>query len=114
VDINTANWILTVPVKPTYAGSAQTVIDPSKPFNFRVEAADNYFSGTVSDSIGTMTYQLNAPRFSAAKVVSVPVGTSGTLPVTGAPSPGSPSQTGLLMLWRDGMPGREASIVEVK
>ena len=113
VDINTANWILTVPAKPTYAGSAQTVVDPSKPFNFRVFAADNYFTGLVSDSIGTMTYQLNAPRFSAAKVVSVPVGTSGTLPVTGTPSPGSPSQTGLLMLWRDGMPGREASIVEV-
>ena len=114
VDINTANWILTVPVKPTYADSAQTVIDPSKPFNFRVFATDNYFTGLNSDSIGTMTYQLNAPRFSAAKVVSVPVGTSGTLPVTGTPSPGSPSQTGLLMLWRDGMPGREASIVEVK
>ncbi|MCZ8173859.1 MAG: S8 family serine peptidase [Burkholderiaceae bacterium] len=112
-DINTANWILTVPVRPTYAGSAQTVIDPTQPFNFRVLAVDNYFTGLTSDTIATMTYQLNAPRFNASTGVSIPVGISGMVPVTGAARPGSPSQTGLLLMWRDGMPGREASIVNV-
>ncbi len=112
-DINTSNWILTIPSRPTYAGSAQTVVDPTQPFNFRVVGLDNYFTGLVSDTIGTMTYQLNAPRFSAGAGLSVPVGASGSLPVSGSASTASPSQTGLLIMWRDGLPGREASIVNV-
>jgi hypothetical protein len=91
----------------------QTVIDPTQPFNFRVVGIDNYFTGVISDTIGTMTYQLNAPRFVAGMGVSVPVGVSGALPVSGTSSTGSPSQSGLLLMWRDGMPGREASLVGV-
>jgi hypothetical protein len=45
--------------------------------------------------------------------VAVPVGVSGALPVSGTASTGSPSQSGLLLMWRDGMPGREASLVGV-
>jgi hypothetical protein len=115
-DLNSSNWILTIPVRPTYGpapGTPQTVIDPTQPFNFRVVGIDNYFTGVISDTIGTMTYQLNAPRFTAGAGVAVPVGVSGALPVSGTASTGSPSQSGLLLMWRDGMPGREASLVGV-
>ncbi len=115
-DLNSSNWILTVPVRPTYAGSPQTVIDPAQPFNFRVVGVDNYFTGAITDMIGTMTYQLSAPKFSAAlETFGVPVGSSGPVTVT-APAGGaaaSPSQSGLLLMWRDGLPGREASVVNV-
>ena len=115
-DLNSSNWILTVPVRPTYAGSLQTVIDPVQPFNFRVVGVDNYFTGAITDTIGTMTYQLSAPKFSAALATfGVPVGNSGPVAVT-APAGGaaaSPSQSGLMLMWRDGLPGREASLVSV-
>ena len=115
-DLNSSNWILTVPVLPTYAGSAQTVINPASPFNFRVVGVDNYFTGAITDTIGTMTYQLSAPKFSAATAgFGVPVGVSAPLGIT-APAGGaaaSPSQSGLLLMWRDGLPGREASVVTV-
>jgi len=115
-DLNSSNWILTVPVRPTYAGSPQTVIDAAQPFNFRVQGVDNYFTGAITDFIGTMTYQLSAPKFSAAASgFGVPAGVSAPLGIT-APAGGaaaSPSQSGLLLMWRDGMPGREASIVNV-
>ena len=115
-DLNSSNWILTVPVLPTYAGSAQTVINPASPFNFRVVGVDNYFTGNITDTIGAMTYQLSAPKFSAAAVgFGVPVGVSAPLGIT-APAGGaaaSPSQSGLLLMWRDGLPGREASTVIV-
>lgn len=115
-DLNSSNWILTVPVRPTYNGTAQTVIDPAQPFKFRVVGLDNYFTGDITDFIGTMTYQLSAPKFSAAATgFGVPAGVSAPLGIT-APAGGaaaSPSQSGLLLMWRDGMPGREASIVNV-
>ena len=112
-DFNSSNWILTIPVRPTYAGAPTTVIDPAVPFNFQVVAIDNYFTGLVSDTIGTMTYQLSAPRFSAGAGLAIPVGASGSVPVTAGAAGVSPSQSGLLIMWRDGQPGREASIVSV-
>jgi len=115
-DLNSSNWILTAPVRPTYAGSVQTVIDPAQPFNFRVVGLDNYFTGAITDTIGTMTYQLSAPKFNAALATfGVPVGASGAVPIT-APAGGaaaSPSQSGVMLMWRDGLPGREASLVSV-
>ena len=112
-DFNSSNWILTIPVRPTYAGSAVNVISATAPFNFRVVGIDNYFTGLISDTIGTMTYQLDSPRFTAAAGVSIPVGVSGTVPVSAGSGGVSPSQSGLLIMWRDGQPGREASIVNV-
>jgi hypothetical protein len=92
------------------------VINPTQPFYFRVVGVDNYFSGAITDTIGTLTYQLSAPKFVAAgTTLGVPVGVSGALPVS-APVGGaaaSPSQQGLLLMWRDGLPGREASLVNV-
>jgi hypothetical protein len=115
-DLNSSNWILTVPVRPTYAGSAQTVIDPAQPFKFRVLGIDNYFTGLTTDAIGPMTYQLSAPRFTAGlSSFGLPANASGSTAVaeSQAGATASPSQSGLLLMWRDGMPGKEASIVNV-
>jgi subtilisin family serine protease len=115
-DLNSSNWILTVPVRPTYAGSAQTVIDPAQPFKFRVLGFDNYFTGAITDTIGPMTYQLSAPRFTASSsAFGLPANASGSISVGSSPAgaTASPSQSGLLLMWRDGMPGREASVVTV-
>ncbi|MCY7316141.1 MAG: S8 family serine peptidase [Rubrivivax sp.] len=115
-DLNSSNWILTVPALPTYAGSVQTVVNPAAPFRFRVVGVDNYFTGNITDTIGSMTYQLSTPKFAAAAIgLGLPVGVSGPLGITAVPggAAASPSQTGFLLMWRDGMPGREASVVNV-
>lgn len=115
-DLNSSNWILTVPSQVTYAGSSQTVVDPSQPFDFRVQGIDNYFTGWITDEIGPMRYTLSAPRFVPLLAsAGAPVGFNGSLPVS-APAGGaaaSPSQSGLLLMWSDGQPGREASIVNL-
>ncbi len=115
-NLNSSNWILTVPARPVYAGTAQTVIDPAMPFKFRVVGVDNYFTGAITDTIGSMSYQLSAPKFAAtATGLGVPVGVAGALPVSTVPggATASPSQSGFLLMWRDGLPGREASLVSV-
>jgi len=63
-----------------------------------------------------MQVNLNAPRFvPAAFTVSVPPGVTAPLGVTYDPAGevGSPSQTGLLLMYRDGRFGSEASAVTV-
>jgi hypothetical protein len=113
-DLQSSNWILTVPSRPTYNGSAQDVVIPGQPFNFKVQGFDNYFTGTVTDQIGTMTYQLTAPKFtSPAASLGVPTGASGGIAVAATGSTASPSQSGFLLMWGDGQPGREASLVTV-
>ncbi len=115
-DLNSSNWTLTVPTQPTYAGSAQTVINPATQFRFTVQGLDNYFTFLVSDSIGPMAYTLATPRFVAAGPgLSVPAGASGAVGIgeVGGGAAASPAQSGLLLMWTDGMPGREASIVTV-
>jgi subtilisin family serine protease len=114
-DLLDTNYILTIPTAPTYAGSVQTIVNPSQPFNFRVEGLDNYFTGNVTDTIPTMTFQLNAPKYvSELGSFGVPAGAAGSLGIT-APAGGaaSTSQSGLLLLWNDAQPGREASLVSV-
>jgi len=118
VDLQSSNLIATIPITATNypsAGLSATVITPGQPFNYRVDVIDWYFTGNVGDSIGAMTYTYGAPRFSSASGLTVPVGVSGAVPVNGQPANNllSPSNTGLLLLWRDGLPGREASIVNV-
>ena len=55
------------------------MVNPALPFKFRVVGIDNYFTGLITDTIGTMTYQLSAPRFSAGTGYGVPVGFSAVL-----------------------------------
>ena len=117
-DLNSSNWILTVPTVVNYgppgAQTAQTVVNPGQPFRFVAQGVDNYFTGWITDEIGPMTYTLLTPRYTAALAsFGVPVGFNGTLPVsaTAGGDVASPSQSGLLLMWSDAQPGREASIV---
>lgn len=109
-DLNSANAILTVPF------SALGLTAGSQ-FNFAVSASDNYFTGNFTDSIGAMTYTAATPRYTATGVPAegVPVGGSGILNVQ-AVSGGetaSPSQSGLLLLYRDAKLKQEADAVLV-
>jgi hypothetical protein len=114
-DLQSSNWILTVPVRPTYNGAPADVVLPNQPFNFKVQGLDNYFTGVITDEIGTMTYQLNAPKFTNAvgAAFELPVNFSGSIPVSATGTTAPSSQQGFLLMWRDGQPGREASLVTV-
>jgi len=107
VDFNSSNIFLAAPL-------SALGLSANQPFDFAVRALDNAFTGAVTDTISTMTYQLDTPRHSLGGTsVSVPSGVAGTLGVT-SPAGGaaaSPSQLGFLLLWASGRPGFEASLV---
>ena len=109
-DLDSANAILTVPL-------AAVGLSPTTKFDFSVYAFDNYFTGTLTDSIENMTHTPGTPRFSAsAQTTSVPAGGHGELTVQAVPGGdvASPSQTGLLLLFRDAKQGKEAAAVSIK
>lgn len=109
-DLNSANAILTAPL-------AALGLTPSSQFDFSVFAFDNYFTGSLTDSIENMTYTVGTPKFSAAGVPAsgVPAGGSSTLSISAVPggATASPSQTGLLLMYRDGMLKQEAETITV-
>jgi len=86
-------------------------------FTFSVFAGDNYFTGLFTDAIEDMTFTLGTPRFFATGVpASVPAGGSAVLTVDDVPGgeTASPSQSGLLLLYRDAHKNREADTISVK
>jgi hypothetical protein len=102
--LNTGNIILTVPLSllaptPPATGPSVTL---DQPFDFQVQAFDNYFTGNLTDQTAVMTHTLATPKFAAsASVVVVPAGVAGSLG-TSAPTGGaaaSPSQIGLLLIY---------------
>jgi hypothetical protein len=85
-------------------------------FSFYVLAFDNYFTGSLTDYIDSMTYTVGVPRFyTAAASYTVPAGGSLALLVEASldGETASPSQSGLLFLYRDAMPGAEADTLLV-
>jgi subtilisin family serine protease len=117
--LNTSNVILTVPLSllaPT-APATGPAVSLNAPFDFRVQASDNYFTGAVTDEIGTMTHTILTPRFATATpAVAVNAGAATSL-ATSQPTDGataSPSQTGLLLLYTAADPRREAEIVRMR
>ena len=91
----------------------------SSQFDFTVLAYDNYFSGLVTDAIGPMTFTGSKPRFLFGGDLgdgTLPVGTSGTVPVTAVSggAAASPSQTGILLMHYGAPQGREATTIEVR
>lgn len=108
-DLNSGNAVLTVPL--SFLG-----ITPSTQFDFSVYAFDNYFTGDLTDAIVGMTFTPNAPRFvtDAAQLV-VPAGGASELQVGALPGGdlASPSQSGLLLLYRSAF-GAESSAITVK
>ena len=96
-DLNSGNIILTAPLSALGLTAGTT-------FDFGVYAFDNYFTGELTDALEGMRYTLDTPRY-------VPAAFSGSVPAAGSASLGvsavaggdakSPSQAGLLLLYRD-------------
>lgn len=109
-DLNSANAILTAPLSAVN-------LTPDTQFNFDIEAFDNYFTGNLSHGFTGMTYTGGTPRYvgSGVPVTGVPAGGSSTLMVDAVAGgdAASPSQSGLLLMYRDGVPGREADAITV-
>lgn len=97
-DLNSGNAILTAPM------SALGITAATK-FDFSVYAFDNYFTGALTDAIEGMTFTAGTPRFTGTGIpaTGVPAGGTSTLTVQSVAggAAASPSQTGLLMLYRD-------------
>ncbi|OLE66785.1 MAG: hypothetical protein AUG09_05785 [Acidobacteria bacterium 13_1_20CM_2_68_7] len=109
-DLDSANAILTAPL-------AALGLTPGTQFGFSVFAFDNYFSGALTDAIEGITYTLGTPRFTGSGIpaAGVPAGGSSTLMINAVPGGdvASPSQTGLLLMYRDSKTEREASQILV-
>jgi hypothetical protein len=110
-DLDSANAILTAPM-------SAIGLTPTTTFNFSVIAFDNYFTGNATDAITGMTYTPATPRFvgSGVPVTGVPAGGKSTLTinaVTGGDT-ASPSQDGLLLLYRDPSANRQADTIIIE
>ena len=109
-DLNSANAILTAPLSALN-------LTPDTQFTFDIEAFDNYFTGNLSHGFTGMTYTAATPRYtgSGVPVTGVPAGGSSTLMVDAVAGgdTASPSQSGVLLMYRDGVPGREADAITV-
>jgi subtilisin family serine protease len=110
-DLDSSNVILTAPL-------SALGLSPSSKFDFSVYAFDNYFTGNLTDAIENLTYTANTPRFVAFGVPAsgVPVGGSSTLTIQSVPGGdvASPSQTGVLLMYRDGKVKQEADAIRVE
>jgi hypothetical protein len=108
-DLKSANATLTVPM-------SAVGVTPGAPFTFSVYAFDNYFTGNLTDYIENMTYTAATPRFAtASSSVTVPAGGSTNLAIQAVPggAAASPSQRGLLLMYRDGAPNKETDRILV-
>jgi len=108
-DLNSGGVILT-------ALLSDIGLTPSTKFDFSVFAVDNYFTGALTDAIEGITYTLDTPRFFTDVLATVvPVGGRVTLMITAVEGgdSASPSQTGILLMYRDG-PGSQQIEIEVE
>jgi hypothetical protein len=109
-DLNSGNMIMTVPMAPMGLTPGTTIIITS------VQAADNYFTGSVTDEFADMRFTPGAARFSVAgdPFGAVPSGDSAILQLNTATVPDTRSgELGLLMMYRRNA-GREADIVRLR
>jgi hypothetical protein len=110
--LNSGNIIMTAPM-------GALGITPGSKVTFSVYAFDNYFTGWLTDAVENMTFTAGTPRYTVAgslPTLSVPASNSGNLPVQAVPGGGaaSPSQSGFLLMYRDGAPGREMEAIPVQ
>jgi hypothetical protein len=109
-DLNSANVILTAPL-------SALGLAPNSQFRFSVYAIDDYFTGAVTDAIENMNYTLGTPAFSIDTDSSLllPAGARGTLNVSKVPGGdvASPSQNGLLLLYRDAQAQQEVDVIRL-
>ncbi|MBL8057718.1 MAG: S8 family serine peptidase [Anaerolineales bacterium] len=113
--VDTQNWILPVV-------AADIGVAAGQQFNFRVNAWDGYFSGAVTDCspndcTSYHTYTLGKPKFAVDNFFpTVPANGTANLAVT-KPAGGaaaSPSQIGLLLMYRQAPIERESNVVVLK
>ncbi len=96
-DLNSGNAVLTAPL-------SVMGLTPGTTFDFSVYAFDNYFTGNLTDAIEGMTFTVDTPRFvPSADFGTVPMDGELSLGIASVPGGGlkSPSQTGLLLLYRN-------------
>jgi subtilisin family serine protease len=109
-DLRSANVIMTAPL-------AALGLSADSAFNFSIYAFDNYFTGNLTDAIEGMTFTLAKPRFATppSSTLTVPAGgsTALTIQAVAGGATASPSQRGLLLMYRDGAPGKESEHVGV-
>ncbi len=109
-DLDSANAILTVPLDAVN-------LTPDTQFNFSARAVDNLYTGEISHAITGLTYTPAVPRYVGSGIPStgVPAGGSNILTIDAVPggATASPSQVGLLLIYRDAVPGREADPITV-
>jgi subtilisin family serine protease len=109
-DLNSGNMIMTAPM-------SVMGLTPDSKFTFSVYAFDNYFTGNLTDAIENMVFTPSAPRFATdAGQVVVPVGATVQTSVAALPGgeAASPSQQGLLLMYRDGLKNVEAEAIPVR
>lgn len=105
-DLQSSNMIMTAPL-------AALGLTPDTQFDFSVYAFDNYFTGALTDAIEGMTYTAGYPRYFGYGLPPTGVAAQGENDLTIESIPGgelaSPSQTGLLLLYRDAPVSLEVS-----
>lgn len=109
-DFDSGNIILTVPL-------GALGLSPGSKFSFDVLAVDDYFTHLVTDEIDNMVFTPGVPRFfgSGIPATGVPARHRSVLTISkvNGGDQASPSQSGLLLLYRDAAPGREADTLQV-
>jgi len=109
-DLDSGNAILTAPL-------SAVGLTPGTQFNFSVIAGDNYFTGNTTDAIAGMTYTAGTPRYvgSGIPATGVPAGGASTMTITATPggAVASPSEKGLLLMYRDARTQRQADAITV-
>jgi subtilisin family serine protease len=109
-DLDSANMIMTVPL-------AAVGLTPTTKFSFDVVAFDNYFTGAATDAIEGMVFTPGTPKFTTAvQDGSLAPYSGGSITVDDVEggADASPSQSGLLLLYRDAKIEAETISVKVK
>jgi hypothetical protein len=109
-DLDSANMIMTVPL-------AAVGLAPTTRFSFDVVAFDNYFTGKATDAVRGMVFTPATPKFTTSFVQgAVDPWSSRTIIVDDVPTgaTASPSQSGLLLMYRDARTEAETVYVSVK
>ncbi len=110
-DLDSGNMIMTVPL-------AAVGLSPHTKFSFTVVAFDNYFTGQPTDVVENMVFTPDTPRFTTSGIETGTVAprSGGAIDVdeVDGGAHASPSQSGLLLLYRDARVEAEAISVRGK
>ncbi len=104
-DFDSANQVLTVPLSAVGLSQGST-------FDLGVYAFDNYFSGSLTDSVEGLSWTVGAPAYLTPTSTSVPAGAVVNMDVRRNAAAGPSTQSGLLLLMDDAR-AEEAALVTV-